>query len=125
VKLTTKKEAGKLSAHMTIDLSVYSNEPVSVRLDDRDSAPIALESVGALPPKGTSGKQWQFQTKDDGLKKVSLKSLAPRHPGKFVLGVTAKHWFTAAAANQPATDTTLTVTIGGQCFTHAATKKID
>ena len=37
----------------------------------------------------------------------------------------AKKWFTASAANEPATETTLTVTVGGQCFTHAATKKID
>ncbi len=29
------------------------------------------------------------------------------------------------AANQPAADTMLTITIGGQCFGHAATKKVD
>jgi hypothetical protein len=39
--------------------------------------------------------------------------------------VKAKRWFTAAQANQPASDTTLTVTIGAQCFTHVVTQKVD
>jgi hypothetical protein len=32
-------------------------------------------------------------------------------------------WFSAAAANQAAADTTLTVTIDGQCLSHVVTKK--
>jgi hypothetical protein len=125
VKLTAKKDAGKLSARAMIDLSTYADESVTVRLDDPDTAPIVIQSVGALPPKGSSGKLWQFHTRSDGLQKVSLKNLAPRFPGKFKLSATAKHWFTAAAANQPATDTTLTVIIGSECFRHVATKKND
>jgi len=35
-----------------------------------------------------------------------------------------KKWFSAASANQAAASTTLTVKIGGQCFTHAVTKKV-
>jgi hypothetical protein len=41
------------------------------------------------------------------------------------LVVKAKHWFTAAAANDSAENTHLTVTIGAQCFTHVVTKKTD
>jgi hypothetical protein len=43
----------------------------------------------------------------------------------FQLLVKSKRWFTAGAAEQPAMNTDLTVTIGGQCFTHVVTKKTD
>jgi hypothetical protein len=39
--------------------------------------------------------------------------------------VKAKGWFTAAAANRPAAETLLTVTIGRECFSSPATKKSD
>jgi Tol biopolymer transport system component len=125
VAVTTGNGAGKLNARLVIALGAYAGEPVGVRLDDADTAPIVAKSVGTLPPVGMSGRQWQFKTKDDGLQKVSLKDLAPSGPGDFQLRVKAKRWFTAAAANQPAGATTLTVTIGGQCFSHAATRKTD
>ena len=38
-------------------------------------------------------------------------------PGELQLGVKAKKWFSATAANQDAAITRLTVTVGGQCFT--------
>jgi hypothetical protein len=41
------------------------------------------------------------------------------------LSVKMKGWFASADANQPAANTTLTVTVGGQCFVRAATKKVD
>ena len=41
------------------------------------------------------------------------------------LSVKARRWFSADDANQPAASTTLTVTIGGQCFAHVVTKKSD
>ena len=86
--------------------------------------PIARRAVGPLPPQGSSGKFWQFKA-PSALQKVSLKDLAPRQPGKFQLKAKATHWFTAAAANQPAADTMLTVTMGSQCFSHPVTKKRD
>jgi hypothetical protein len=125
VKVTTKHDAGKLSAKMVIDLSAYMGEPVSVRLDDQDSpTPIARRVVGPLPAQGSSGKLWQFKA-TSALQKVKLRDLAPTLPGKFQIGVKAKRWFTAAAANETAANTTLTVTIGGQCFSHVVTKKTD
>jgi hypothetical protein len=46
--------------------------------------------------------------------------------GQYKLLVKAKGWFTAAAANQmDPDDTQLTVTVGTQCYTRAATAKID
>jgi hypothetical protein len=39
--------------------------------------------------------------------------------------VKAKKWFSAGVANQATADTTLTVTIGGQCLSHVVTKKSD
>ena len=41
-------------------------------------------------------------------------------PGQFKLTLKAKHFF--AAANDTAANTRLTVTVGGQCFAHAASK---
>ena len=125
VKVTTHNEAGAISAKMVIPLAGYSTEPVTVSLSDSDTATIASQSVGTLPPQGSSVKKWQFKTRADGLQKVALQNLAPRQPGMFKLSVKTKHWFTAAAANQGASDTTLTVEIGDLCFAHAATRKVD
>ena len=44
---------------------------------------------------------------------------------KALVKLTAKRWFTAAAANQPFDQTMLTVTIGTRCFAKSATKKVD
>jgi hypothetical protein len=125
VKVTTRNEAGRVTAKMLIDLAGYSSEAVTVSLADTDTPTIASQSVGALPPLGTSGKKWQFRTLADGLQKVLLRNMAPNQPGKFKLSVKARHWFTAAAANQGAPDTTLMVRIGNLCFSHAATRKSD
>ncbi len=122
VQITTAKEAGKLTARMTIALVDYNGEPVRVRLDDGDPTPIALRNVGPLPPKGTSDKVWLFKDKANGLQKVQLSRGLTS--GSFGLTLTAKNWFTAAAANQPAGSTRLTVTIGGKCFSHVVTKKV-
>jgi Tol biopolymer transport system component len=124
VAVLAKNDAGKLAAKFAVPLAAYANQPVTVRLDDTDSHPIARQDLGALPPKGTKGKVSLFRTKTLGLQKVQLTNLGPAHPGMFGVKVSAKKWFTALAANQPAASTTLTVKIGGQCFTHAATKKL-
>lgn len=121
VSVKTKREAGKLTARLPIDLASYNGEPVTVRLDDADS-PIARQEVGPLPPLGGSGRKWQLKTGADGLQKVQLKLT---EPGTAVVKIKAKRWFTAAAANRPAGDTLLTVFIGGQCASSPATKKID
>jgi hypothetical protein len=113
---------GTLTAHLVVALGSYTNQPVTVRLEDGDSIPIAVQSVGALAPAGASGKSWTFKTKADGVRQVKLKDLGG---GLFKVGVKAKAWFTAAAANQPADGTVLTLFFGDACFTHVATKKID
>ena len=124
MSLKTKNEAGQLTAKMEIPLAAYAGEPVTVRLDDTDSAPIVERQLGAIPPKGKGGTQWEYKTKASGLQKLRLK--APKPPGTgFQLSVKAKGWLAAADANQPAAGTTLTVTIGGQCFSHVVTKKSD
>jgi hypothetical protein len=125
VTVNTRNATGRLSAKMVIDLSAYAAEPVTVSLSDTDTPTIAAQNVGALPAIGSSGKKWQFRTIADGVQKVGLKNLAPRQSGKFKLSVKARHWFTTAAANQPAANTSLTVKIGTRCYTHAATRKID
>jgi hypothetical protein len=45
--------------------------------------------------------------------------------GAFKVSVKAKRWFTAAAANEPASSSTLTVTIGTQCFSVPVTLNKD
>ena len=49
VAISTKKGAGKLNAKMAIALGSYTNEPVTVRIDDTDTQPIAArdEAVAA------------------------------------------------------------------------------
>ena len=51
--------------------------------------------------------------------------LLPKTPGKALLTVKAKQWFSAAAANRPTAETLLTVTIGSGCSSSPVTKKID
>jgi len=125
VVVKTKRESGQLNARMVIALASYAGEPVTVRLDDGNTQPIVRRSLSTIPLAPRSTVKWRFKAKPDGLKQVQLKSLAPKKPGLFQLIVKAKHWFTAGAANDTAANTRLTVTIGGQCFTHAATKKTD
>jgi hypothetical protein len=124
VTVKTKGEKGQLGAKMLIPLPGYADTPVTVRLDDGDSQPIAIRSLSALPAAGKSGKLWRFKSKS-GLTQVQLKNLDPKLPGTFQLLVKAKAWFAAAAADDSAANTRVTVTIGGQCFMHEATKKTD
>ena len=125
VKITTKQGKGALSAKMVIDLATYMNEDVLVSLSDTDTPLIAGQDVGVLPVQGKSGTKWRFNTKADGVQRVLLKNLGSKQPGKSKVTVKTKHWFTAAAANQTAADTQLTVQIGTLCFKHAGTKKTD
>jgi hypothetical protein len=110
---------------MVIDLATYMNEDVLVSLSDTDTPLIAGQDVGVLPVQGKSGTKWRFNTKADGVQRVLLKNLGSKQPGKSKVTVKTKHWFTAAAANQTAADTELTVQIGTLCFKHAGTKKTD
>jgi hypothetical protein len=132
VTVTTKKEAGKLSAHVTIQpFTSYAGQPIEVRLDDGDTRPIARRRVAVLAPSGNSGLKWQFKAKGDGLQRIVLKDASKRVGGTpgtgayFDVVIKAKRWFSAAAANQPAGTTRLTVKFGDQCFTAWATKKKD
>jgi hypothetical protein len=125
VRVTAHNDAGRIRAKMKIGLAGYESEPVTVSLSDGDTPTIASQSVGTLPPLGTSGKRWKFRTVVDGVQKVVLHDLGPRQAGTFDLSVRTRRWFTAAAANQSAANTVLTVQIGNRCFTHAATRKVD
>jgi hypothetical protein len=126
VDVKTRNDAGKLTAKMLIALGSYGGEPVTVRLDDGDSQPIALRSLLTVPPLGASGTRWRFKSKSNGIQKVQLKSLGPKQPGMSQIVVKARGWFTAGAANDTATNTRLTITVGGvECYTHEATKKTD
>jgi hypothetical protein len=124
VIVRTRNGAGQLIVKAELPLGAFDeNVPVTVRLDDTDSMPLALQAVGTLPPKGMSGTKWQFKTKATGVQKVQVKD---KGAGQYKLLVKAKGWFTAGAANQmDPDDTQLTVTVGTQCYTRAATAKID
>lgn len=122
-RVTLKERRGLLTAKIVVDLGSYGGGPVAVKLSDTDTPVIAYASLDAVPPQGSSGKAWRHAARDGGLERVQIKTLAPRRPGKYLLKLKAKSWFTAAAANQPAANTTLTVTIGSRCVTATATKK--
>ena len=53
---------------------------------------------------------------------MKLKDLGA---GSFQIDVKTKRWFTAAAANQAADSTVLTITLDRKCFTRTATQKTD
>jgi hypothetical protein len=125
VMLRTVRQAGQLNARLTVPLAAYAGEPVTVRLDDTDSSPIVVETVATLPPKGARGNMWQYRVTSDGLRSVRLKNLAPRLPGRFQVQVMARRWFSTQDANRPAPETTLTVSIGNNCYSHGATRKMD
>jgi hypothetical protein len=103
-------------------VTTYADEPVTIRLDDSDAAPVAVQSVGVLPVRGASlpPSKWMFKTRDDGVTKVLLK----KSQGQLKIIVKARHWFSAAAADEPAASTHLTVNVGTQCFTHPVTMKV-
>jgi hypothetical protein len=107
---------------MKIPLAGYPGIPVGLVLADSDSPVVAGGGVGPLPPKGASGRLWQYTSRGLGLKRLGLKNLGG---GQFLAKARARKWFTAAAANQPAAATTVTMIIGETCFTHAATDKLD
>ncbi|MBY0274234.1 hypothetical protein K2Z84_02745 [Candidatus Binatia bacterium] len=123
--MRTKKDAGVLTVRMSIPLGSYAGEPVSIRVADGDSDPIALSSVGTLAAKGKTGRSWGFSSKTDGVKRVSLLDDTKKHAGMFKITASTKKWFTAAQANQPASSTTVTITVGSRCFSHVVTKKSD
>lgn len=122
VLVRARRDAGQLRLKADLPLSSYDSEPVTVRIDDTDSQPIAQQAMGTLPPKGASGERWQFSTKAPGVQKVQLR-LKP--PGIYRLLVKSKRWFQAADADQSAANTRVTVSIGTQCFARAATVKVD
>jgi hypothetical protein len=84
---------------------------------------VASASLGALPASGSSGRRWLYRATGDGVTKVLLRSLGSRAPGRFKVVARARRWFTAAAANQPAAATSFVLRVGGQCFSHPATRK--
>jgi hypothetical protein len=121
VKVNAHAGAGALAAKLVLDLGSYVHEPVTVALTDT-SGPIASQSLVFLTPVGKKGNKWQYKSKLDGVQKAQLKSLAPALPGKFQLAIKAKHFF--ATANDTPANTHLTVTVGGQCFAHTASKVV-
>jgi hypothetical protein len=121
IKVKARKEAGVLTARFNISLAGYNGENLTVRLDDSDSR-IAKTGVGALSPVGTSGLKWRYKLRGNGLRLVQLRNLGG---GTFQVVVKAKKWFSKAKANDSAAQTRLTIHIGNQCFTHAATSKVD
>jgi len=124
VSLTTRGGAGKLKVKMLIDLGGYAGEPVTVRLDDANSAPIVQRRLPSLAPRGTPPRKWIFKSKASGLTGVRLAPV-PTAPGTFRLSVKATRWFASAGADEDASVTDLTITIGSQCFAHVATRKKD
>jgi Tol biopolymer transport system component len=122
VQVKTRNDAGLLKVRALLPMASYTSEPVTVRLEDGNPTPIVQQAIGVLAPSGSSGTKWEFKTAAHGVQKVQLKQKAP---GTFHVVVKAKRWFTADAADDTAENTRLTLTIGTQCFTRAATLKLD
>jgi hypothetical protein len=119
VKVKAHNGAGALTAKLILALpGGYVNEPLTVDLADTSGA-LASQSVTLIPPSGRSGRKWKLKTKRDGLQKILLTGIKAS-PGQFKLRLKAKHFF--AAANDTPANTRLTVTIGGRCVAHLASK---
>ncbi len=124
ITLKNKKAAGQLSFKAVIPLAGYvpSAQPVTVRLDDGDSSPVAVHALGGIPSQKGSTTKFLFKSKARGIQRVQLKQ---KSPGLWQMMIKAKGWFTPAAANEPAATTWITVSVGSQCFTRAVTAKVD
>ena len=126
VKIVAKNDAGKLNGKMVMDMAGYDGRAVTISLVDGGGT-VASQDIGVVPAKGGSGKKWLYKIKGSGgVVKVLFKHLAPSQPNKLKITVKAKGWFTSAAADDPVlANNKWIVSFGGQCFEHAATKKID
>ena len=63
-----------------LPLGAYTDEPVTIRLDDIDSSPIAVRALGALAPRGAAPfRRWQFRSKANGIQRVLLKDFGGGH----------------------------------------------
>jgi hypothetical protein len=123
VLVKTRNGTGRLRIDLVFDLGTYAGEPLTVELEDGDGL-IAEAQLSNLTLTA-SGKLWRFRSDAPGVQRVRLRTPSPSKPGIFSLQLLARQWFTAAAANQPAADTRVTIRVGTQCFTHAVTRKID
>jgi hypothetical protein len=117
VKLDAFK--GRLTAALRPALADYEREFVGVQIEDGDGV-IARSNIGFIPPKGRSGRRWQFVSRQDGVFSVKLSRSAS---GQFRLGVKAKNWFSAANADETAATTFLRLKIGPRCFVFPVTDK--
>jgi hypothetical protein len=116
-----RNDVGQLSVRTLLPLADYPDTPVTLRLDDANSEPLAIQGVGVLPARGMTGTKWMFKAKGAGVIKVLLK----KSNGQLKLVAKAKHWFPMEEADGTAATTKFTVNVGTQCFTRAATLLIE
>lgn len=116
VVVNARPGRGILDARLRLALDDYAGEPVGVRLEDPDGT-IVERNLGSPPPERRRRDAWRFTSKADGLRRLVLR--------KTRAGVTvrlrARRWI-GAAADRAAAETTLTVTIGGRCFSTPVTR---
>jgi hypothetical protein len=122
VKLSNRRDAGRLSARLEIPLGSYAGEGVVVSLYDSDAL-IATENAGAIPEQ-RPGKKWVLRRSGSGVWNVVLQNRGSMRPGHFTLEVRARKFFTREQANEGPATTILTVEIGERCFAHSVTTKI-
>ena len=124
-RVVVRSASGTVSARMVIDLAGYTDAPVSAVLSDPNSPSLATADLGTIAPVGNSGRKWLYTSTADGVKRLVLRDLAPRQPGKFKIAFKARHWYSAAEADASLADTEFALQIGSACFGRTATKKVD
>jgi hypothetical protein len=128
VKVTTRRDAGKLAVTLKANLGTFTgDEAISVRLSDTDTPVIAEQAFDGLPAQGkrVPPNKWQYKSKEPGIQKLRITAMK-RVPGQYKIVLKAKEWFSAAEADQPMEDTRLYMTIGGiNCVSLPVTKKRD
>ncbi|HEV7731174.1 MAG TPA: hypothetical protein VGR62_03385 [Candidatus Binatia bacterium] len=118
-RVTVRTRSRGVTARMTIPLDDYTDQPVTVRVEDRDGV-IALQNVGALAPRGDGQRSFVFRGRGEGLQRIVLRRTGD--PGLYSLRVNARRWLDAARLNRGAGDTRIVVTIGDGCVSTGVTR---
>jgi hypothetical protein len=104
-----------------VPITTYTQEPVSALASDSGGTIFSGTIPGAsIIPKGT-GFKYIAPSGSTGITRVTVKENR-RAPGLFKITFKTKFAWTLGLANETIASTNVTLNVGGQCFTGAATK---
>jgi Tol biopolymer transport system component len=117
-RVTIRLRGRSVSARLATPLQEYVDQPVTIRLEDGDGV-IAMETVGALKPRGKAQRSFVFRKRGDGLRRVVLIKDAN---GGYAVRISGRRWIDLARLNRGAGETRLVVSFGEACVGAGVTK---